>query len=492
MRFLRRALVGLFLMSLTLALLGWSAAIVRDAVVARMNEEPRGFPQRERVLTVNTVTVEVGTMRPELVVFGEIQARRSLDVRTTVGGTVAEVAEVFVDGGAVAEGDLLLRVDPAEASDQVARAEADLADAQAEVRDAERALALGRDELAAAEAQVELRERALTRQQDLQARGIGTAPELEAAELALSSAEQAVLSRRQSIAQAEARVDQGATRLIRAEIAVGEARRALEGTEVRAAFDGLLADVAVITGGRVTANEQIARLIDPLALEVAFRISTSQYVALLDVGGGLIDAELRVSLDVEGLSLTATGRITREAPVVSEGQTGRLIFAALDAAAGLRPGDFVTVTVSEPPLDGVARLPATALAADGTVLVIGEDERLSLAEVELIRRQGNDVIVRPGEALIGREVVAERSPLLGPGIKVRPAVPAGAQAETQDLAATEPEMIELDAERRAQLIAAVEENQRIPPEAKTRVIAQLNQPMVPAAVVSRIEDGRGG
>ena len=37
-------------------------------------------------------------------------------------------------------------------------------------------------------------------------------------------------------------------------------------------------------------------------------------------------------------------------------------------------GDFVTVVISEPPLDRVARLPASAVNAAGEVLVIDADE----------------------------------------------------------------------------------------------------------------------
>lgn len=485
MRFLRRSLVGLFLMSLTLAILGWAGNTMYTAVSDRMNAEPRSFPQRERVTTVNVVAVEGQTIAPELVVFGELRAQRSLDLRTTVGGTVVEMSDSFVEGGRVAAGELLVRIDPAEAEDALARAQANLADAQAEVRDADRALILARDELAAAEAQAALREQALARQQDLQTRGIGTTPELEAAELAVSSAQQSILSRRQAVAQAEARVDQSGTNLARTEISLAEAQRTLDRTEIWADFSGQLAGVDLTPGDRVTANEGLGRLIDPDALEVAFRLSTSQYLTLLDEDGALISAPLTVSLDIEGVDLAAPGVITRESALVDDGQTGRLIFASLDSATGFRPGDFVTVRVQEPEIDNIARLPATALGADNTVLVLGREDRLEVAPVRLIRRQANDVLVS-APALEGRLVVAERSPLLGAGLKVNPIGEAAPEA------APEPEFIVLEPERRARLIAAVEGNAYIPADAKQRILAQLNQDEVPVATVERLESRMGG
>jgi hypothetical protein len=45
MRFLRKSLSGLFLLSLTLGLLAYAGTMVRDAVEERMAQEPR-VPQR--------------------------------------------------------------------------------------------------------------------------------------------------------------------------------------------------------------------------------------------------------------------------------------------------------------------------------------------------------------------------------------------------------------------------------------------------------------
>ena len=483
MRFLRRSLTGIFLLAVTLALLAWAGEMVRGAVTARMNEEPRSFPQRERVLAVNVVTLEPQTIVPELTVFGELRSQRTLDLRSATGGTVIEVSDALVEGGTVKKGQLLLRFDPVEVQAARDSIDADLQDAQAEVRDADRALILAQDELNASRAQADLRTQALTRAQDLSQRGVGTAAAVEAAELAASSAQAAVLSRRQSLASAQARIDQATTRLARVQINVSQAQRDMADTEVFAAFDGTLADVTVSPGGRLTANERFAQLVDPTLLEVSFRVSTSQYARLLDDAGALIKAPLGVTLDVSGVNLRAIGQITREGATVGAGQTGRLLFARLDAAPGFRPGDFVTVRIDEPALNGVALVPASAVAADETVLVIAQEDRLRSAQVTLLRRQGDDVIIALGESA-GETIVAERSPLLGEGIKVRPIRPGQVDAEPED------EMITLDAERRAKLIAFVSEG-RMPDDVKTRIIGQLEADEVSSQTVTRLESRMG-
>lgn len=488
MRFLRRSLVGLFLLALTLGLLAYAGQMVTSAIQARLDREPTAQPSRERVFAVNVRTLAPETITPVLTAFGQVRARRSLELRAQAGGIVVALHPAFEEGGEVAAGDLILQVDPSDAmwSRDVARA--DLAQAEADLREAERNLVLAGEERAATEDQARLQRQALARQEDLRARGVGTDAAVELAELSAVAADQAVVARRQAEAQAEAALEGARTGLQRARIALDEAERALADTELRAAFSGRLSDVQLVEGALVAANERVADLIDPVALEVAFRVSTVQYTRLLDATGALRRLPVTAVLDVFGADLEARGRITRASAAVAEGQVGRLLFARLDPAPGFRPGDFVTLRVEEPALADVALLPATAVTAAGEVLVLAAGDRLEAAPVEVLRRQGDDVIVRaPG--LYGRDVVLERSPLLGAGIRVRPIRP-GAEAAPTDPAAEE--MVALTPERRAALIAFVESNPMMAEEAKARVRAQLEQDRVPARMVERIESRMGG
>ena len=223
MRFLRQSLVGVFLASMTLALLLYAGQLVMGAVQSRLASDKKPPQARERVFAVNVHLAEMESVVPKLEAFGQVQSRRTLELRAAAAGRVVELAENVEEGGVVKAGQVLIRIDPADAQSALDRAESDLLDAQAEERDAERTLELARNELQAAEDQSELRDRALKRQQDLAERGVGTAAAVETAELAAASARQAVLARRISEAQAEARVDQTITRLARARITLDAA-----------------------------------------------------------------------------------------------------------------------------------------------------------------------------------------------------------------------------------------------------------------------------
>lgn len=484
MRFLTRSLVALFLGAVVLGLLGLAGSLVRDAMVARAERGEMPRQARERVFSVRVLTVQPGEVAPVLSAYGEVVSRRTLELRAPMAGRILSLADGFEDGAAVRAGQVLIELDPSDALAARDLVQTDLARATNEVADARRALDLSRQDRAETEAQAALRERAFLRRQELTTRGIATEANVEEAELAWAAARAAVIARRQSEAQAEARLATAETALERTRISLAEAERRVAETRIAAGFDGVLSGAGVVEGGQVGTNERLATVIDANALEVSFRLSTAQYLRLLDPAGDLIAARAEIALDISGEAITSPATLARVAPAVGEGQSGRVVYAALEAPRGFRPGDFVTVRITEPALPGVAMVPAAAVDSAGGVLVLGPDDRLEAASVEIVRRQGDFVLIRAGE-LAGREIVSARNPLLGAGIRVRPQRDEGA------LAPTEPELIALDPDRRAALIAQVEGNTQMPDQVRTRILSQLEQEQVPARLVERIEQGGG-
>lgn len=487
MRFIVRSLMGLFLLALTIGILALAAGSVRNALLERWARETHIRPASERVFAVNVVLAKSVTASPRIRAFGEIRSRRTLDLRAPLGGTIIELARDFIEGGKVVKGQLLLRLDPVDMQAALDVAETEMSEARAELSEATAALVLAKDEVAAARAQADLRKAALARQQNLLKRSVGTEAAVETAALAESAADQMVLGKRQSLAQAEARLNRANTMLARQNIHLKEAKRRLAETEIHADFDGILSSVSVVEGGLVGNNEKIARLIDPAALEVAFRLSNTQFARLVADNDGIARGEVTVRLDLFGEDVIANGTIERVSAEVGSGQTGRQLFARLPASSSVafRPGDFVSVEVTEPELSGVAILPAAAVDSAGRVLVLGDDDRLQELSLTVLRKQDDQVIVR-GDGLFGREVVAARSPLLGVGIRVKP-VRQNSRSEVEV-----PEMIELTPERRARLMSFVEKNGLIPGDAKKRLLARLKQDKVPAEMVNRIESRMGG
>lgn len=433
MRFLTRSLLGLFLTFLTLALLMLAGAALWRAISPADDAGGPGRGGGEQVFAVRLLTVEPGRIQPQMQVFGQVRARRELQLRAGAGGRIVQMDPALQEGGAVVAGQLLARIDPAPAQAALDRSLAERADAQGVLEDARRRVEIAGLDVAASERQAELREAAVTRQAQLAERGLGTSLERETAELAASSAAQAAIASRAALADAQSAVTAAQNALRRAEIAVTEARRALSDTELRAGFDGRVTAVTAVEGALVSVNEQLATIIDPDALEVQIPLSLAQFGRLLDPGGALLPQAVAVTPDGQG---DAAAVLDRAAASVAEGSAGRVVFARLtQGAQALRPGDFVTARIAEPPLADAATIPAAAVGSDGAVLVAGDDGRLRAVPATVLRRQGDAVVIAVSADLAGARIVSERAPQLGTGIRVRdagdPAPQGGADQRVQ-------------------------------------------------------------
>ena len=478
MRFLMRGMVGLGLLALTAGLLVLAAGTLYTALEARRDAGDRPRFARERVFYVDVADVGLQTIRPVVSTFGEVRSGRTLVLRAATGGEIVYLAENFKEGGAVREGDILFQTDPATASANLGLAEAELEEARAELEDAETALALSRDDLRVSMNQLDLRQQALERQTSINARGVGTETALEAAKLAVSAAEQNVVAKRINLSRAKARVDQAKIHVARREITVSEARRGLSNTTVAAGFGGLLTEASAVLGGLVNANEVLGRLIDPRALEVAFRVSSREFQRIASAEGGLDSAKVDVTYGLDGTTVPA--RLDRVGAAVGEGRTGRQLFAKLgeEGTAFLRPGDFVSVRVEEPALQGVAVVPASAVSSTGELLVVGDGDRLEAENVRILRTQG-DMVILDGGGLSGKTVVLDRAPQLAEGIRVQ------ARRSGAPLFESEP-MVTLSAAERDAIEAAVRANTRMPESARKRILARLAGGTVPKETAERL------
>jgi hypothetical protein len=166
-------------------------------------------------------------------------------------------------------------------------------------------------------------------------------------------------------------------------------------------------------------NERLARLIDDTALEVSFRISTAQYARLIGEDGSLPQVPVRVVLDVFGLDLAADAVLTRESGSVGEGQSGRVLFARIEDARGLASATSSASRWRNRRSPVSRAFPRRRWGRTAACWCWARRIRLA-AEVVLMRRQGDDVLVSVPPELAGREVVAARTPVLGEGIRVNP------------------------------------------------------------------------
>ena len=469
--------------SLCTALVGFGAWRIMDARDGQDTRKRK--PPTERVHVVNVQQLAPATVTPTMLAYGEVQSWRTLEIRAPASGRLVDVSEQFRDGATVARNAPLFVIDPADPQARRNDAQAGVAEADAEVEEAAEAVLAAEQELKAAERQKRLRGQSLRRQRGLLAKGYATAADIEAAELSFASAEQAVLNRAQTAIAARKRVERAELKLQRAKLTLGDAERDVGETRVRAPFSGSLTAVEAVLGRLVSINEKLAELVDPSALEVAFRVSNRQFSRLLDPQGNIAPLSLTVGLRLGDRTLEVTGVLDRADAVVGEGQSGRLMFARLQAAPGtvLRPGDFVSVNIVESAVVNVATIPATAATEDGRVLLVGDAGRLVEKQARILRRQGDQLLV--SDVPFGQQVVLERLPQLGSGVRVRVVEPTTTVAAAEQPA--DDKNMELEPARRQMLVKAITQAKRISPERREWILGMLNRPRVPRKLVERIE-----
>jgi multidrug efflux pump subunit AcrA (membrane-fusion protein) len=413
-----------------------------------------------------------------------------LELRTANSGRLLFLSDSFREGGEVKENDLLFKIDPRESEDAVEVSKVNLLETKTELAEARDALNLVEEDLSSARQQLALREQALFRKRELESNEIVTAAAVEDAQLLLSNAKQTLNSRETSLFQAKARIARGLISVTRAEISLKKSKRQLMDNEYRAPFSGIISKVSVVPGRLLNKNEQLGLLIDPSAIEVAFQVSNSEFSRIVDKNGKIISLPIKIKMDLNLDSVFLDGNIQRAGAEVSEGTSGRKVFATIGERKkkNIRPGDFLTVEIAEPELSKISIVPANSVDANGKILLVTEDNRLEEYLAKIIGRQGDMVILK--DIPFGRVYVSEKSPQLSAGVKIKPIIMNDKKILELNLLGennSADTRLELTSDRREKLIQFVNTNDRLPKKIKEKIISQLKESKVPFKLVSRLE-----
>lgn len=302
-------------------------------------------------------------------------------------GYVAEIA--VAPNAAVAKGQLIARIDPADyelaleaARNALASAESKIGQIEAQIEAGQAAIQQAGAALAAAEAQKDGAQKAYQRARELKQSSAGTQAALDVAEANAKSTAAEVESARAAQLQAQAQLlvlrtqhDSANLDVRTAQTNVDKAQRDLGYTEIRAPFDGILTERQVEIGSWVVPGSRIGTLVPVADIYVGANFKETQ------IAGIRPGAEVTIRVDawpdqilkgrVESLTAgtgqvfsllpasNATGNFTK---VVQRVPVRIAIEDADRAKLPLRPGMSVVVTVdtrtgSDQP---VAPAPATS------------------------------------------------------------------------------------------------------------------------------------
>ncbi len=373
------------IVALGLGVLGAMALVATGPEVESVTPE-------QVVPLVRVVTAEPSDFQHTVVTHGTVQPRTESELVPEVSGRIEWLAPSFASGGFFAKDETLLRIESGDYEIALKRAEANFARARSERSRADKELA---------------------RQKRL-------AEENVASDSRLDDAENAQEVARAALAEASAALDQ--------------AKRDLERTEIRAAFDGRVRSERADVGQFVNRGATIATVYAVDYAEVRLPVPDSE-LAFLDLphlyrsdAPAEEGPEVRLSADFAGSRHEWNGRIVRTEGEIDPRTRMVNVVARIpspyeqseDGRPPLAAGLFVEAEILGRTKGQVFVLPRSALRDQQRVLVVDAEQKLRWRPVEVERTERERVIVRGG--LQGGERVcisALESAVEGQAVRVR-------------------------------------------------------------------------
>ena len=492
MRFLFKSFIGLLIFSLTLGVLFFAGFYLFEAIKVRSEKPEKKRYQKERVFAVNVERIQLVAFAPKIFSHGEATSKRTLEIRSKEAGRLDYVSEKFVEGGFVTKGQVLFKLDQKDFVSALEVAKIDLEDTKAQLKEARSQLTLALRDQAVASTQLNLRKNSLDRQRKLVKSGLTTSSVVENSELAYSTSEQQLINKQNLVEKSKINIDKLEIQLKRRLIAIDKAERNLKETEYAAQYSGIISTTNISPGSLVSKNERLGTLIDPDAIEVKFNLSANEFARVINRKGELQTLEIVAKLEIADTILPFKGEIERVSPEIPQGGSGRQIFASmkLNGYNSLRPGDFLLVEVEEPELKDISVLPASAVTIDGRLFILSDEDRLQEVNVNILRRQGEKVIVSAAPA--GAEYVMQRSPQLGVGLKVKPLRASDLNDDKTSKPDGDKNFVDLDEKKMKELVEFVKSMDRMPENVKDRLIKEISSGKVRQKTLRRLEKGMEG
>ena len=334
--------------------------------VALINSTPElSTTQKDPVpVAVRAQTIALETISLEVTSEGNVQPRAQTQLLAQVSGEVIAVAEALSSGGQFQRGDTLLELDPRDYEIARGRAQASLDRARAE-RD------FASDEAA--------------RVRTLYGDELASIADLQRAE--------------RTLAVAEASVNEAAATLERTSID-------LERTVIKAPFNGRVRSESVDVGQFLREGASIATIYDTERLEVRFPLADAQlafldpdYARLGNAGNNAARVKLKAKFAGDMQNWDAT--LTRTEGDISTRSRFLHVIAEVndttsDKGVQLPIGLFVNGIITGRDVEGLVRIPRTALRADNTVMVIDENDQLHFRDVQIFKLTSDNALVSAG------------------------------------------------------------------------------------------------
>ena len=374
-----------------------AAGVLLAIIIVATGPDVEVQPAVDRVPIVETLRASAETVRMSVTAHGAVVPKTESNLVAEVSGSVVSVSPAMVAGGFFKGGDVLVEIERIDYDVALERARANLASAQSELDNAEKAYE---------------RRRELT----------------ESDSISQSQHDDAL--NRLALARAS----------LRAAVAlVSRAERDLERTRLVAPYDGRVRSERVDSGQFVNRGEAVAALysIDFAEVRLPVRDEDLAYLPLsmaraVEETDATTPVMLRASF--AGRDRTWHGTIVRTEGELDP-QTRMVNLIAQVEAPYDQPGDappltvglFVEAEIIGTEFEGIVKVPRTALMEGDRVRLVTPDNRLEFRPVDVLRRTG-DTIFLSGGVRDGESICLSELPSATEGQRVQPVPAAGETA----------------------------------------------------------------
>ncbi len=305
---------------------------------------------------VSYIPVSAGQAALSIPVFGELQPKWHVQIKSQVSGQVLRLAPEVEAGARVQFGDLLAEIDPTRYQAQVDQAALALAQAELELLQAKHQTRLA--------------------QADWRRSGMATEP----SDLTLFKPQLAIAERAVQSAQSHYRL----------------ARKFLNDTSIRAPFSGVIVARTLSQGQIVMEGDILFDLVDDQSLTLEVALGEKQWSDLAPDWQGQ-----RVDLLSSEKRPLARARLARGGHVMNTDSRQFSLFleVASEQRSEARVGQFVHLALPGKSLSNVLNVPESAFTQDGTVWYIDAQD--------VLREYTPDI----AHSIAGRVLVAAPSPM---------------------------------------------------------------------------------
>jgi len=383
----------------------------------KASKPERKKPQAsEKVWQVNVMTATPQSLAPDLTLHGKVETPSLLKAAAPGAGRISSVQ---VSAGAyIKSGQTLISMDSRDFSVAHRQAQADVADIEAQLAELKIRHQSSQKALEQESKLLELARNEVKRVERLKQNNLTSESALSAAHEVLGKQELSLLARELEVDRYPATVRQLQARLARARARISETELALERSEVRAPFDGIVSEVMVAAGDQVRTADLLVSL---------YALDTLEIRASIPAG---YQAELQRALEA-GDSLSAIAEMSGEMlPLELLRLAGAARADGIDAffrvkqgMSHLRIGNLLKLRLQRPLQDQLLAVPYRAIYGNNRVYLLREG-RMHAVTVESVGQYTHAdnsaaLLIRSAEIQTGDQIITTHLSNAIDGLKVK-------------------------------------------------------------------------